>query len=490
MYHLSLCRSTLAVFFLCSSISIAQQTSSNDLSFVPRVTANIPSIALKIHESSHCMFPLLVLYFDGAGSTTIPESYQIFSTSSQADLYTDTSATYFGTPSLQKYYQLLNIVGYRMRLNPAIILELQGGYSAEADESPHVAITRAETVREYLNDIWGISTDRIALREPKQFCSSSDPKHLQEEARAVRFHSQNPDLFSRICYRNIRRRITHNPFPMRIHVDPWIRRKLIDSVVISVCVGDSVLSRSVLGRPLEEYEFSDRVNQATGDGEDIPRYVLRGQWLIPPQIGDTQDGPIEILTAVHLKSGEIRTGNTVREQIQMHYAPESPHNTTWISLPGFEEGDTARNAQHRMWMHEVLERAARIGVQGSSFKTEGTTTPPGTGKGHREKYTQTEYLEVESGTFLFSRKDADTYYHSQSWLWDCEPPYYISIGSNPLSNNRAKAVQSWISQQGYSWLAVEVEDGTITVDPEEFDLPEKRAYLRGVRLEIQPPLER
>ena len=492
MRHLTL--SSLVILLLGSSAGIAQQASSDKLAFPPKITATIIHPPLHFQAMTECMFPLPILYFDGPGSTAIPQAYQTFVFPSQRNTYTDTSGVCFSN-ILQKYYQLLNIVGYRMQTFPETSLELEGGYSAETGESPQTAVTRAETVREYLSNIWGIGSDRITLRTPKQFCTSSDPEYLQEEARAVRFHTQNPELFSRVCYRRISRGTTYRPFVIDMQIDPWERRENIDSVVIFVLAGDSVLSRSVLGRPEEEYTWIDSNRIPERSSREIPIYRLHGLWYLSNQIvasfGHDNDSHIEIRTTVHLKDGEIRTGNTVREPIQIQHEPESPHSATRIALPGFAENDTVLSSFQEQWIDEILQESTAIEITGYSIETEYTPASQLEMYGHRRNYPQTRYTKIQSLTLLDNISSPDTYRHAES-LWDDAflAIDYGSEGDKVLSNDRAKAVQSWLRQQGYSGLAVEVKRGKISADPDEFDLPEKRAYNRCTELNIQPPLER
>lgn len=59
------------------------------------------------------------------------------------------------------YYQLLNIVGQRMRDNPNATIKLIGYRTKHESGQPALAARRARVLREYLTDVWRISSDRI-----------------------------------------------------------------------------------------------------------------------------------------------------------------------------------------------------------------------------------------------------------------------------------------------------------------------------------------
>src|SRR5690606_37069728 len=106
-----------------------------------------------ITPSSTVLLP--VLFFDNPGDWVVPERYQVFNGSFAAADYTDTNAVRDWNP-MGKYYELLNIVGYRMQEHPGTTIQLLAGYSTEPGEGPEIGDARSETVREYLTNVWHI----------------------------------------------------------------------------------------------------------------------------------------------------------------------------------------------------------------------------------------------------------------------------------------------------------------------------------------------
>lgn len=66
---------------------------------------------------------------------------------------------------VQVYYHVLNILGVRMAENPMSAIVLTG--STVRGEPIALAQARAESVRNYLRDVWGIDEKRMAIREER-----------------------------------------------------------------------------------------------------------------------------------------------------------------------------------------------------------------------------------------------------------------------------------------------------------------------------------
>lgn len=112
------------------------------------------------------LYPLLTYVFFDTGSATIPDRYILFSDPSQTEGFTDTTIP-GGT--LQKYYHMLNIVGFRMRKNPDTKIEIVGCNSNQPalNEVREVSGRRGQIVYDYLTKIWQIDASRIKLLPPR-----------------------------------------------------------------------------------------------------------------------------------------------------------------------------------------------------------------------------------------------------------------------------------------------------------------------------------
>ena len=137
------------------------------------------------------IYPLLTYTFFDSGSAEMFKRYKLCSSPAQTRNFTDTTIP-GGT--LQKYYHMLNIVGFRMKQNPEATITIQGHNLAVKGsnkpigaETPEVAARRAEVVRDYLTRIWEIDPSRIKMLKhgglPKERSNPKDPLGKVENQR-------------------------------------------------------------------------------------------------------------------------------------------------------------------------------------------------------------------------------------------------------------------------------------------------------------------
>ena len=104
--------------------------------------------------------------------------------------------------TLEKYYQLLNIVGKRLVDNPAATITLVGCNDNTGKEKGNKKLSgqRAEAVKNYLQTVWGIAPERMAIeaRNLPQTPSTSRSKEGQAENRRVEILSADPAILAPI----------------------------------------------------------------------------------------------------------------------------------------------------------------------------------------------------------------------------------------------------------------------------------------------------
>lgn len=133
------------------------------------------------------LYPLLNYVFFDVGSSEIPKRYILFRSPEQTANFTDERIP-GGT--LEKYYHILNIFGYRLRKNPKATVEIVGTTDdvnpQEKQGGLKLAEARARNVYNYLRDIWGISEDRMKLTfltRPKRPSNMKDSMGIEENRR-------------------------------------------------------------------------------------------------------------------------------------------------------------------------------------------------------------------------------------------------------------------------------------------------------------------
>ncbi|MCS6966207.1 MAG: OmpA family protein [Candidatus Kapabacteria bacterium] len=158
--------------------------------YIKRRARTDPSIAnfrgLVMEEvASIELFPLLHYVFFEEGSSQIPERYILFRSPEETRHFSDERIP-GGT--LEKYYHILNIYGYRLRKNPQAKLEIVGcnDNKTPAEKRPGLSQERAQAVFAYLRDIWGIASERmrITVRDlPRVPSNLNDPQGIVENRR-------------------------------------------------------------------------------------------------------------------------------------------------------------------------------------------------------------------------------------------------------------------------------------------------------------------
>ncbi|UCF93002.1 MAG: OmpA family protein [Desulfobacterales bacterium] len=142
--------------------------------------------------------PLLNYVFFETGQSDIPPRYVLFS--KQADTQFFDESRLKGT--LEKYQQVLNIIGRRLVRHPEARIKLVGCNSNQGIElgKTDLSRSRAEAVRAYLKYIWGIAPERMETeaRNLPAVASSGTVEAGRQENQRVEIQSDFPGLLDTI----------------------------------------------------------------------------------------------------------------------------------------------------------------------------------------------------------------------------------------------------------------------------------------------------
>jgi len=146
---------------------IAAEIDESD--YVKLAKKNNPKIAdfrgLVMKETiTRNLYPLLNYVFFDEGKSDIPERYILFDNASQTKIFADTSI-YGGT--LDKYYHLMNIYGYRLQKHPDVKIKIVGcndGESKAEKGNLDLSKQRATNIYNYFKNVWGIAENRMELK--------------------------------------------------------------------------------------------------------------------------------------------------------------------------------------------------------------------------------------------------------------------------------------------------------------------------------------
>lgn len=147
---------------------IAEDTVSADT--VERVRAGVLSgnelrdtlVARNQRVKQTEVYALLPYVFFPTDSASIPARYATVDRRALRDWREETLEA---ASAIDIYYELLNIIGYRMRRNRRATLTITGclGLRELGDTTSNLAMRRAEAVRDYLRDVWRIREESMKL---------------------------------------------------------------------------------------------------------------------------------------------------------------------------------------------------------------------------------------------------------------------------------------------------------------------------------------
>jgi outer membrane protein OmpA-like peptidoglycan-associated protein len=134
------------------------------------------------------LYPLLNYVFFDIGSSTLHDRYIKFDSPSNSFKAAFTDTTIPGG-TMDKYYHVLNIYGFRLNQYPDTKITLVGcndNRNEGEKGNKELSKARAQTVYDYLNKVWNISEDRMTIQArnfPKIKSNPKDSMGLQENRR-------------------------------------------------------------------------------------------------------------------------------------------------------------------------------------------------------------------------------------------------------------------------------------------------------------------
>jgi len=305
--------------------------------------------------------PLLPVLFFEAGSAEFPDRYRIHRRPAISSGYTDTSAVVLGLREArldafdqvraQKYYEILDVVGYRLRQSSEAVLRIEGGYSNEPVESADLATLRAETVRDYLLMNWGIGPERLVLLPPRRYCDSTASWIEQEESRRVTLLCDDPGILREVRFRVLS--ANTGMLYLNFVLDPRFASAAIRTIELSVSLGDMVLCRSTIPVSADSTEYHLR--------GVVPIFWALNDVIVPSD-------PVLAQAVVVLHDGRRFLSNQSRLDFEEHLSgPYRGHDwevgvatnqSTPIRylLPYFNWHDTTVNAHQVPALTELLHK--------------------------------------------------------------------------------------------------------------------------------------
>jgi outer membrane protein OmpA-like peptidoglycan-associated protein len=152
-----------------------------------------------------------------------------------------------GKNSLETYYHILNVIGKRLKEHPEATITLTGCNNNQGKEknNKNLSTQRAETVKNYLLNVWQISPDKIKTigrNLPDKFSNPKDPDGIAENQR------------------------------VELSSDTWeiLEPIMIEDVVKKINPADITVKQTIKSpKPINNYKFNANTSQGDLSGIDV-----------------------------------------------------------------------------------------------------------------------------------------------------------------------------------------------------------------------------
>ncbi|MFA6571426.1 MAG: OmpA family protein, partial [Bacteroidota bacterium] len=221
---------------------------------------------IRLYETiSTNMRPLLNYVFFEKNSSIIPKRYEKIS-KEETESFRIENLRDFST--LDTYYKILNIIGRRMRENDTASILLTGCNSDAGVEEGNfgLSVQRAESVRRYLTNVWGISSKRIKVKgknlplTPSKTNEREFFDYVRDENRRVEISSDNLDIIQPVVTFDTLRSIE----PAGLSIQPEIQSNVnLKEWSLAANLGKKVLiDTSSSGKELPTVKFDIEKNKS------------------------------------------------------------------------------------------------------------------------------------------------------------------------------------------------------------------------------------
>ena len=311
--------------------------------------------------ASTLMTPLLPYVFFDEARSSVDDRYAQLRSSDVANFSVERVNS---ADKLKVYYQLLNIVGHRMRGNAAATITLVGCNADIAQESGNtdLSLQRAQAVRSYLVNTWGIAEGRIRVEArnlPEKHANPETADGAQENRR-VEILADDTSILAPVLTSETLRTATPPGIRLRSRVegantlDDWTVELVQDQQVLKTFKGKGAMpqaldwdvngDRNALPKAERPITYRISVRDASGrTSESRQQIAVRQVTLTEKRTEGLADKEINrfSLLLFDVRSEEISPASKMLvDQIKGYIKPTSVvHITGWTDRLGSAEGN-------------------------------------------------------------------------------------------------------------------------------------------------------
>ncbi len=359
-----------------------------ELQFVPRLRdSNNTEMDLQfvvrntISQNTYAM--INYVFFDSA-SSKLAWRYKTLSTDERKRF---TATELNATSTMEIYYNILNLVGYRMSLDQRSRIALIGCNSGVGSEKNNIVLSkaRAESVKSYLCNTWGINASRITIsaRNLPEAASNSSTEDGIEENRRVEIRTEFEELLEPLifsdtaCALNAAKVLYPGNVNTEISVSSWL---------LSVVSNDKIItSLGDRGTPPDEIVWDteidrEQIRQAKGTLKAILKVIdtdgreysaeSDAMEIKQQRVRNSTIQRFSLITFAFNASNVSRADRRILEIIKQHILPKSV-----VHVTGYTDrvGDPEHNQQ--LSEERAKQVAKLLNIKGENAKGEGASNP-------------------------------------------------------------------------------------------------------------------
>ncbi|MCK5741166.1 MAG: OmpA family protein [Chlorobi bacterium] len=334
---------------------------------------------------THNMRPLLNYFFFDENSADLPERYKLLNKAETEDF---SLLRLHNMNVMDTYYHALNIMGKRLQQNPDDKIKITGHNADRGTEKKNKALSkaRAETIRDYFRDVWGVDESRMTIKARNLPRDPSKPNEAEgmEENRRVEILCSNRAILEPVITVDTLREISAATIRFYPNIDSDVKLK---SWKLTVKQGNSELT-SFSGKndvpEFLEWNISTKDPTAPNQGGQIT-YVLEAedvftniavtedQWLPVKQITldrkrleNLQDKEFEYYSLILFDYGKMKLSG--RNKKLVNFVKQRVRPKSSIVITGYSDKMGEERANQRISDARAKEVSRLMKLSGAKVR--------------------------------------------------------------------------------------------------------------------------
>ncbi|MFN8358310.1 MAG: OmpA family protein [Candidatus Kapaibacterium sp.] len=319
------------------------------------------------------VYPLLPYVFFDENESALPVRYKNLRKNQTTDfvperqfLFTNAATDDITTVNLEVYYHLLNILGRRLLTYPNATITLIGCNSNVRGEAGNTTLSkkRAETVKSYLTQTWGIADNRITIKAQNLPTLDSkatiDAEDGHQENSRVEIESSMPEITDPVVVRDTLRESNPPTIRYRMGVDADLT--ITDWKLTSRQPSLPLVNQSGGGAAPAYYDFTTQKKYKNIPKDESP---INYNFVVHDEVDSTgyasNSMPVELLTIQKKKINRVGNLDVNKYRLIMFDYNSDKLNSSQLRILD-------------KYIREDITSASRVAVKGSTDRKGNTSS--------------------------------------------------------------------------------------------------------------------